>query len=307
MFEHIPVLKKEVIEGLNIKKDGIYLDCTLGGAGHSSEILKRLDKGLLIGFDQDLEAIEASRERLGKISDNFKLYNLNFEHAARVLKEEGIRVDGILMDIGVSSHQIDTPQRGFSYMEDAPLDMRMDRTKDFSAYQLINEYSQDRLEEVFWKYGEENWSKRIAEFIVKYRAQAPLETTGQLVEVIKKAVPVGARTTGHPAKRIFQAVRIEVNEELRVLEDALEDLVDCLNKKGRFLVISFHSLEDRIVKNAFRYESLKCVCPPQIPLCSCDKERRLKLITKKPIEAREDEKQANPRSKSAKLRIAERV
>ena len=307
MFEHIPVLKDEVIEGLNIKEDGIYLDCTLGGAGHSSEILKRLTSGKLLAFDQDISAIEASRQRLEKISNSFKIYNMNYSQAPRVLKEEGIKVDGILMDIGVSSHQIDTPERGFSYMHDAPLDMRMDRSKDFTARDLLNEYSEDELTEIFLKYGEEKWSKRIAQFIVARRKENPLETTFDLADVIKAAVPAGARKKGHPAKRVFQAVRIKVNEELKVLEDTIPELVDCLNPKGRFLVISFHSLEDRIVKDIFKYESLNCICPPQLPICQCDKEKTLKLITRKPIVASEEEMESNARAKSAKLRIAERI
>lgn len=307
MFEHIPVLKDEVIEGLNIKEDGIYLDCTLGGAGHSSEILKRLTSGKLLAFDQDISAIEASRQRLEKISNNFKIYNMNYSQAPRVLREEGIKVDGILMDIGVSSHQIDTPERGFSYMHNAPLDMRMDRTQDFTAKDLLNEYSEDELTEIFLKYGEEKWSKRIAQFIVERRKENPLETTFDLVDVIKAAVPAGARKNGHPAKRVFQAVRIKVNEELKVLEDTIPELVDCLNPKGRFLVISFHSLEDRIVKDIFKYETLNCICPPQLPICQCDKEKTLKLITRKPIIASEEEMESNTRAKSAKLRIAERI
>lgn len=307
MFEHIPVLKDEVIEGLNIKGDGIYLDCTLGGAGHSSEILKRLTSGKLLAFDQDISAIEASRQRLEKISNNFKIYNMNYSQAPRVLREEGIKVDGILMDIGVSSHQIDTPERGFSYMHNAPLDMRMDRTQDFTAKDLLNEYSEDELTEIFLKYGEEKWSKRIAQFIVERRKENPLETTFDLVDVIKAAVPAGARKNGHPAKRVFQAVRIKVNEELKVLEDTIPELVDCLNPKGRFLVISFHSLEDRIVKDIFKYETLNCICPPQLPICQCDKEKTLKLITRKPIIASEEEMESNTRAKSAKLRIAERI
>lgn len=307
MFEHIPVLKDEVIEGLNIKGDGIYLDCTLGGAGHSSEILKRLTSGKLLAFDQDISAIEASRQRLEKISNNFKIYNMNYSQAPRVLREEGIKVDGILMDIGVSSHQIDTPERGFSYMHNAPLDMRMDRTQDFTAKDLLNEYSEEELTEIFLKYGEEKWSKRIAQFIVERRKENPLETTFDLVDVIKAAVPAGARKNGHPAKRVFQAVRIKVNEELKVLEDTIPELVDCLNPKGRFLVISFHSLEDRIVKDIFKYETLNCICPPQLPICQCDKEKTLKLITRKPIIASEEEMESNTRAKSAKLRIAERI
>lgn len=307
MFEHIPVLKDEVIDGLNIKEDGIYLDCTLGGAGHSSEILKKLTSGRLLAFDQDISAIEASTKRLEKISNNFKIYNMNYSQAPRILEEEGIKLDGILMDIGVSSHQIDTPERGFSYMHDAPLDMRMDRTQEFTAKDLLNDYSEDELTEIFLKYGEEKWSKRIAQFIVERRKEEALETTFDLVDVIKAAVPAGARKNGHPAKRIFQAVRIKVNEELKVLEDTIPALVEYLNPKGRFLVISFHSLEDRIVKDIFKYESLNCICPPQLPICQCEKEKRLKLITRKPIIASEEEMEINTRAKSAKLRIAERI
>lgn len=307
MFEHIPVLKEEVLSGLKIKSDGNYLDCTLGGAGHSSEILKRLDRGKLYAFDQDIQAIEASDKRLAEISPNYKLYNLNYAHAAKVLAEEGVLLDGVLMDIGVSSHQIDTPERGFSYMHDAPLDMRMDMTADFTAYDLVNNYSGDDLARIFWEYGEENWSKRIAEFIVEKREEGPIETTFDLVDIVKAAVPVGARTTGHPAKRIFQAIRIEVNGELRVLEESIPALVDLLKPGGRFAIITFHSLEDRIVKNAFKYESLNCVCPPELPICQCDKKRRLKLISRKPIVASEEELRLNSRSKSAKLRVAERV
>ena len=211
------------------------------------------------------------------------------------------------MDIGVSSHQIDTAQRGFSYMENGKLDMRMDQRSDFSAYDLVNTYSEEDLADIFWRLGEEKWSKRIAEFIIEARTKGKIETTGDLVKIIKAAVPVGARTGGHPAKRVFQAIRIEVNRELKVLEKAIPELTGLLNKKGRFCIISFHSLEDRIVKEAFKYESLTCICPPELPVCMCDKKRRLKLITRKPIEASDKEKEENSRARSAKLRIAERV
>lgn len=307
MFSHIPVLKNEVIEGLNIKEGGTYLDCTLGGGGHSSEILKRLDTGRLIAFDQDIEAIEAADRVLSQISDNYTLYNLNFVHAPDILEKEEIRLDGILMDIGVSSHQIDSGERGFSYMQDADLDMRMDKDQDFSAFDLVNSYSEKDLASIFWKYGEEKWSKRIAEFIVEARKKEPVRTTYQLVDIIKAAVPAGARTSGHPAKRVFQAIRIEVNQELKVLEETIPALIGLMNKKARFNIISFHSLEDRIVKEAFKYESLTCICPPELPFCACDKEKRLKLITKKPIRASKEEIENNSRSKSAKLRIAEKV
>lgn len=307
MFKHVPVLLDQTIKGLNIKPDGTYLDATLGGAGHSSEILKRLDTGLLIGFDQDINALEASDKRLSSISSNYKLYNENFAQAGPILAKENIELDGILMDIGVSSHQIDTAQRGFSYMEDGKLDMRMDQRSDFSAYDLVNTYSEEDLADIFWRLGEEKWSKRIAEFIIEARTKGKIETTGDLVKIIKAAVPVGARTGGHPAKRVFQAIRIEVNRELKVLEKAIPELTGLLNKKGRFCIISFHSLEDRIVKEAFKYESLTCICPPELPVCMCDKKRRLKLITRKPIEASNKEKEENSRARSAKLRIAERV
>ena len=307
MFKHVPVLLDQTIKGLNIKPDGTYLDATLGGAGHSSEILKRLDTGLLIGFDQDINALEASDKRLSSISSNYKLYNENFAQAGPILAKENIELDGILMDIGVSSHQIDTAQRGFSYMEDGKLDMRMDQRSDFSAYDLVNTYSEEDLADIFWRLGEEKWSKRIAEFIIEARTKGKIETTGDLVKIIKAAVPVGARTGGHPAKRVFQAIRIEVNRELKVLEKAIPELTGLLNKKGRFCIISFHSLEDRIVKEAFKYESLTCICPPELPVCMCDKKRRLKLITRKPIEASDKEKEKNSRARSAKLRIAERV
>lgn len=307
MFKHVPVLLDQTIKGLNIKPDGTYLDATLGGAGHSSEILKRLDTGLLIGFDQDINALEASDKRLSAISSNYKLYNENFAQAEPILAKENIELDGILMDIGVSSHQIDTAQRGFSYMEDGKLDMRMDQRSDFSAYDLVNTYSEEDLADIFWRLGEEKWSKRIAEFIIEARTKGKIETTGDLVKIIKAAVPVGARTGGHPAKRVFQAIRIEVNRELKVLEKAIPELTGLLNKKGRFCIISFHSLEDRIVKEAFKYESLTCICPPELPVCMCDKKRRLKLITRKPIEASDKEKEENSRARSAKLRIAERV
>ena len=307
MFEHIPVLKDEVIKGLNIKEDGIYLDCTLGGAGHSSEILKRLTSGKLYAFDQDLEAIKASKKRLENISNNFSLYNMNYSFSPEVIKEEGKMLDGILMDIGISSHQIDTPERGFSYMHDAPLDMRMDQEQSFTAKDIVNEYSQEELSEIFWRYGEENWSKRIAEFIVETRKKSPLVTTFDLVETIKAAVPSGARKTGHPAKRVFQAIRIEVNGELKVLEETIPELIDLMNPKGRMAIISFHSLEDRIVKQALKYETIDCICPPELPVCSCSKKKRLKLINRKPITASKEEILENSRAKSAKLRIAEKV
>lgn len=308
MFHHTPVLLKEVIDGLDIKKDGTYLDLTIGGAGHSSEILKRLDKGWLIGFDQDRTAIEASRKRLEAISPNFTLVKSNYYQAADYLAQEEIQVDGILMDLGVSSYQLDTAERGFSYSVDAPLDMRMDEDQSFSAYDVINGYSKDQLSKIFWDYGEEKWADRVAEFIIKERKKEPIQTSFELVDLIKAAIPRGARQKGgHPAKRVFQAVRIEVNQELKVLEESIGDLVGSMKKGGRIAIISFHSLEDRIVKNAFKYEEKSCICPPDLPVCMCDKEKRLKILTRKPITASNQEKEENPRAKSAKLRIAERL
>ena len=253
-FHHVSVLLNECIEGLSIDKDGIYVDGTLGGAGHSYEICKRLDGGRLIGIDQDMNAINAAKERLKEFGEKVTFVNDNFSNIKNILKDLGVeKVDGFLLDIGVSSHQLDEAGRGFSYMQDAPLDMRMDITKPLSAYEVVNEYSEEEINNVIFKYGEERWAKRIAQFIVEQRAQKPIETTFELVDVIKKAVPKGARKDGpHPAKRTFQAIRIEVNGELEILEHTVDDMTEALNKGGRICIITFHSLEDRIVKNKFR-------------------------------------------------------
>ena len=307
-FHHVSVLLNECIEGLSIDKDGIYVDGTLGGAGHSYEICKRLDAGRLIGIDQDMNAINAAKERLKEFGDKVTFVNDNFSNIKNILNELGIeKVDGFLLDIGVSSHQLDEAGRGFSYMQDAPLDMRMDITKPLSAYEVVNEYSEEEINNVIFKYGEERWAKRIAQFIVEQRAQKPIETTFELVDVIKKAVPKGARKDGpHPAKRTFQAIRIEVNGELEILERTVDDMTEALNKGGRLCIITFHSLEDRIVKNAFRKQENPCTCPHEFPVCVCGKKPLAKVITRKPIVPSDEELEINHRARSAKLRVLER-
>lgn len=305
-FEHIPVLYNETIEGLNVKPEGTYLDCTLGGGGHSSAILERLKGGRLVGIDQDQEAIDYTRNKLADYGDSFIAVKGNFEQAPEILEFLGIDgLDGILMDIGLSSQQIDVVQRGFSYSQDAPLDMRMNRDLKFSAYDVVNQYSQEELIHIFRNYGEERYSGRIARNIVEKREIQPIETTGQLADLIEASVPFSK--AGHPAKRVFQAIRIEVNRELEVLENAISPLVDFLNPGGRFCIITFHSLEDRIVKNAFRDLEGRCSCPPGFPVCVCEEVQKLKVINRRPITASKEELEANPRAASAKLRIAERV
>jgi len=308
-FEHIPVLLNEVIEGLNIKPDGIYVDGTLGGAGHSLEIVKRLTSGKLIGIDQDINAINKAKEVLQDYLDKVIFVHDNYVNIERILRDLNIDgIDGILLDIGVSSHQLDEDERGFSHNKDAPLDMRMDTTSDFSAWDVVNKYSKGDLERIIKTYGEERWAKRIAEFIVEYRKNKTIDTTLELVEIIKKAIPEKARATGHhPAKKTFQAIRIEVNDELRVLEKSIPIMVRLLNRGGRLCIITFHSLEDRIVKQTFAYLNKDCICPPESPICVCDKQKEIEIVTKKPIIPSEDEIERNPRSRSAKLRIAERV
>ncbi|HHV38803.1 MAG TPA: 16S rRNA (cytosine(1402)-N(4))-methyltransferase RsmH [Tepidimicrobium sp.] len=308
-FEHIPVLLDEAIKGLNIKEDGIYVDGTLGGAGHSLEIVKRLTSGKLIGIDQDKDALKKARKVLGDHLDKVQVVHDNYRNIRDILSRLNIyRVDGILLDIGVSSHQLDEKERGFSYHSQAPLDMRMDKTQDFSAWDVVNKYSEKDLERIIWDYGEERWAKRIARFIVDGRREKPIDTTLELVAIIKKAIPKKVRMKGpHPARQTFQAIRIEVNEELDVLKGSIPIMCRLLNKGGRLCIITFHSLEDRIVKNSFRDLNRDCVCPPELPICSCDKEREIKLITRKPIVPTKDEIDSNPRSRSSKLRIAERV
>ncbi|MGL5416903.1 MAG: 16S rRNA (cytosine(1402)-N(4))-methyltransferase RsmH [Clostridium sp.] len=308
-FKHVSVLLDECIEGLNIKEDGIYVDCTLGGAGHSSEIIKRLSKnGTLIGIDQDKDALKAAGERL-KEYDNKKLVHSNFYRLGSVIEELGLSgVDGILMDLGVSSYQLDNAERGFSYMQDAPLDMRMNRDDEFSAYDIVNTYSEEELWKIIKDYGEDKFAKRIANFIVKRREEKPIETTLELVEVIKDAIPARARREGpHPAKRTFQAIRIEVNSELKILNKTIEDGVKKLNKGGRMCIITFHSLEDRIVKLKFRELADPCTCPKEFPICNCGKVPTVKLLKRKAIEPSKEEIEVNPRSRSAKLRIIEKL
>ncbi|MBQ7718594.1 MAG: 16S rRNA (cytosine(1402)-N(4))-methyltransferase RsmH [Clostridia bacterium] len=308
-FEHISVLKDELVGGV-MRGNGIYVDMTLGGGGHSGEILKR--GGRLIGIDQDSDAIEAAKKYFSSINikeDRFSLVKSNFSEIKTVLDGLDIKeVDGIIADLGVSSYQLDEPGRGFSYMHDAPLDMRMDRDGDFSAETVVNEYGEDKLAEIIFSYGEERWAKRIAQFIAEARKDKRITTTGELVSIIKAAVPKGARQDGpHPAKRTFQAIRIEVNGELKILENAVKDAVSTLKDGGRIGIITFHSLEDRIVKNTFKELSVGCVCPPDFPVCQCGRTPQVKIITKKPILPSADELEANPRSRSAKLRIAEKI
>ncbi|MBO5418326.1 MAG: 16S rRNA (cytosine(1402)-N(4))-methyltransferase RsmH [Clostridia bacterium] len=309
-FHHVSVLLDECLEGLAIKPDGVYIDGTLGGAGHSSHILEKLGKGgLLIGIDQDGDALAVASERLSKVQTEgaFKTVRANFSEMDAVCEELGIDgVDGILLDIGVSSYQFDTEDRGFSYRFDAKLDMRMDRRNDFTAYDIVNKYSEKEIADVIFRYGEEKWAKRIASFIVEERRKAPVETTFQLVEIIKKAIPAAARRDGHPAKRTFQALRIEVNRELDVLAEAIEKAIKLLKPQGRLCIITFHSLEEKLVKQLFKEAERPCTCPPDFPVCVCGKKSLGKTVTSKPILPTENECIVNPRSKSAKLRIFER-
>lgn len=309
-FEHKSVLLDECIEGLHIKEDGIYVDGTLGGAGHSYEICKHLgENGLLIGIDQDENAIEASTKRLEEYGNRVHIHRANFSQFESVLSAENIDgVDGILLDLGVSSHQLDTAERGFSYMQDAPLDMRMDRRQAKTAADIVNTYSSEELYKVIRTYGEEKWASRIVNNIVAAREEKKIETTLDLVEIIRKSIPKKAAANGgHPAKRTFQAIRIELNGELRVIEDTLDDMVDKLNDGGRLCVITFHSLEDRIVKNIFRKHQNPCTCPPDFPVCVCHKKPKGKVITRKPIVATKEELDSNSRSRSAKLRVFEKI
>ncbi len=309
-FEHISVLLNECIESLNIKKNGIYIDGTMGGAGHSIQIAKALENtGQLICIDQDENAIKTGKERLACFN-NVTFVHSNFSNINEIynsLNLSNVGVDGILLDLGVSSHQLDEGYRGFSYMQDAPLDMRMDTRKEFSAYTVVNTYSKEELNRIISQYGEERWSKRIAEFIESERKIKPIETTFELVSIIKKAIPKGARIDGpHPAKRTFQAIRIEVNGELEILKDTITNMINILNKNGRIAIITFHSLEDRIVKNVFKELENPCICPRDLPICACGKKSLGKVITRKPIVPSKEELEINHRSRSAKLRVFER-
>ncbi|AYD40638.1 16S rRNA (cytosine(1402)-N(4))-methyltransferase RsmH [Clostridium fermenticellae] len=307
-FKHVPVLLEETIESLNINKNGIYVDCTIGGGGHSYEIAKRLSEdGKLIGIDQDTCALKAASERLRQFN-NITYVHDNFYNIDEILNRLDIeKIDGIMMDLGVSSYQLDEGDRGFSYMKDAPLDMRMNRDNKFSAYDVINTYSEKRLFDVIKDYGEEKFARRITQRIIEKREKESIKTTGELVEIIKKSIPKKFQTKGHPAKKTFQAIRIEVNKELDILNKAISDSVKFLNKGGRLSIITFHSLEDRKVKVKFKELENPCTCPPDFPICVCGKKPLIKIITKKPIEPSNDEKESNSRSKSAKLRVAQRI
>lgn len=307
-FHHISVLLKETVDGLNIAPDGIYVDGTMGGGGHSREILKKLNSGKLIGFDRDETAIGVCRERLSEFGDRVEFVNRNFFEIKDVLSELGIdKIDGAVLDLGVSSYQLDNAERGFSYQHDAPLDMRMNRQDTLTAKDVVNSYSQEQLADIIFKYGEDRWAKRIAQFIVAEREKEEIVTTGRLVEAIKKAVPKGARQDGpHPAKRTFQAIRIEVNGELAGLEQAVRDFIDVLAPGGRLSIITFHSLEDRIVKNVYAEAARGCTCPPEIPVCICGKKPLGKIVTRKAISASAEELEQNPRARSAHLRIFEK-
>jgi len=309
-FSHVPVLFDEVMNGLNIREGLVYADGTLGGGGHSSGICQRLDgSGILIGIDRDTDALNAASRRLDSYSCEKKFVHSNYSDIKLVLDELNIPgLDGALLDLGVSSFQLDNPERGFSYMHDAPLDMRMNIDDSFTAEDVVNEYSEDELLRILKDYGEERWAARIAQFIVKERKKKRITTTFELVDVIKAAMPAAARRDGpHPAKRSFQAIRIEVNDELGHLKRAVNDFVDVMNPGGRLAIISFHSLEDRIVKEAFAAKINPCTCPPQLPVCVCGKVPELKKVTHKPSVADMKELEINPRSRSAKLRIVEKI
>lgn len=309
-FTHISVLLNEVLEGLNIKPDGIYVDGTLGGAGHSFEIAKRLDAGgRLIGIDRDDNAIAAATKRLEPYKDRVTIVRDNYLNTLDILDTLGIKtIDGMLLDLGVSSHQFDEGERGFSYREDAPLDMRMDRRDELTAFEVVNEYSEQELFRIIRDYGEDSFAKNIAKHIVRARSEKPIETTFELADVIKAAIPARVREgKGHPAKKTFQAIRIEVNSELDILKDSINGLIDVLKPGGRLCIISFHSLEDKIVKNAFRTAEDPCICPKDFPVCVCGRKSKGKVITRKAVTAGVEELEMNNRAHSAKLRVFEKA
>ena len=309
-FEHKSVLLYETVDSLNIKPDGIYVDGTLGGGGHAYEVCSRLGKhGRLIGIDQDADAIAAATKRLEPFADKVTVVRSNYENIASVLHDLGIeKVDGIYLDLGVSSYQLDTASRGFTYREDAPLDMRMDQRNTQTAADIVNTYSETELYHIIRDYGEDRFAKNIAKHIVQRRQEKPYETTGELIETIKAAIPAKIRDTGgHPAKRTFQAIRIELNHELDVLNRSIDTMIDLLNPGGRLSIITFHSLEDRIVKKRFRDNENPCICPPEFPVCMCGRKSKGTVITRKPIVPGEEELEYNKRSKSSKLRVFERA
>jgi len=307
-FKHKPVLLDECIEGLNIKPDGIYIDGTLGGAGHSKEILKKLSgNGLLIGIDRDIDALKAAKENLKEFS-NVMFVKDNHDNIKLILEKLGIeKVDGILLDLGVSSYQLDERNRGFSYLGENELDMRMDRLQTLTAKQVINDYSEEELANIIYEYGEERFSRQIAKNICEYRKHQEIRTTKQLVEIIEKSIPKSKQNDGHPAKRTFQAIRIEVNDEIKPLYKTVGNCIDCLNNQGRLCIITFHSLEDRAVKNAMLDAKGKCTCPSDLPYCVCGAKSLGSIINRKPIIANKKEQDENSRSKSAKLRIFEKI
>ena len=310
-FNHYSVLLKETIENLNIRPDGVYVDGTLGGGGHAYQVASRLsEKGRLIGIDQDADAIAAAGERLSEFGDKITIIRSNYANMKEELHRIGIeKVDGIVLDLGVSSFQLDTPERGFTYRdENAPLDMRMDDRQSLTAKDIVNEYSEMELYHIIRDYGEDKFAKNIAKHIVQERKKKPIETTGELTEIIRASIPMKVQATGgHPAKRTFQAIRIELNKELEVLQNNLDDMIDLLNPGGRICIITFHSLEDRIVKSNFKKNENPCTCPSDFPVCVCGKKSKGKVITRKPILPSEEELSVNSRSKSAKLRVFERV
>ncbi len=312
-FHHLPVLLDECLDGLRVAPDGAYLDCTLGGAGHSCEILKRLKRGRLVGIDRDADALEAASARLASVGSTAEYHCLkgNFHDAPSLLGAAGIppRFDGILADLGVSSHQLDARERGFSYHDDAPLDMRMDRSQALSAREIVNGWPEDELTRILRDYGEEKWARQIARVLCDRRREAPIETTARLVDIVDAAIPKKFRQGdgSHPARRTFQALRIAVNDELEPLEPALRALVGLLNPGGRLCVITFHSLEDRIVKNTFRSLADPCTCPKSFPVCVCGKKPVVKPVTRKPVTASPEELERNPRARSACLRIVEKI
>lgn len=309
-FKHIPVLFHEIMDIMAPKPGEFFVDCTLGGGGHSKGFLERTSPdGRLVGIDQDTNALMAARQNLSNYAERVTFVHSNYQNLDAILTEyapDG--VDGILFDIGVSSHQLDEKDRGFSYMQDAPLDMRMNQEQSLDAWQVVNTYSEEELHRILKEYGEERWAKRVAQFIVAFRAKKRIDTTGELVDIIKRAIPKGAREEGsHPAKRTFQAIRIEVNNELGVLQDTIAVAVKHLRKGGRLGIISFHSLEDRIVKEQFRYFASDCICPPELPFCQCDKVSEVKILTRKPVTASTEELEENSRAKSAKFRAVEKI
>ena len=308
-FKHYSVLLNETIENLNIKQDGIYVDGTLGGGGHALEVVKQLsDKGRFFGIDQDDAAISAAGERLKGYEDKITLIRSNYCNMKSALAEYGVeKVDGIVLDLGVSSYQLDTEERGFSYRFDTPLDMRMDRRQSLTAKDIVNEYPEMELFRIIRDYGEDQFAKNIAKHIAAARADKPIETTGELSEIIKAAIPAKFRKNGHPAKQTFQAIRIECNRELDVLRDSLDTMIEMLNPGGRLCIITFHSLEDRIVKTAMNEAAKGCTCPPQFPVCVCGKKPKVKLISRKPIVSSAEELEENPRARSAKLRVCEKL